>query len=433
MSVQKVHVKGFPATWSAAELEEHLSDNFLPVKSVKIHKQAGRGSFAFAECVDDDSTAAERLVAATVSNYNAFGIVCSVYREQNRFKVPKFVSRMAAQEQQQQQHPAHSLPFSGPITLVHDSRGANQALDSLELEPLLGFDTETRPQFERGKSANPVALLQLSTRLGAYVFSLRHLQVLPATLARLLALLANPRVVKAGVNVEKDVNSLMLRFPQLVPAGFVRLELLARHAGHQEAGLGNLAAKLLQLELGKSKVVTLSDWECWPLTQLQLTYAGTDAWAGCMIAFKLLAQLSLTVSDLLDSDPNRCLFRLRTADNASSQAVASSSSSSTTKKSTPAAATATTTATPVADNDNRDRDASNEALKRKRRRHAARGRLAQKWADKSDEQLQEIWDLLPAEARDHATALSDRNPQRTFLQRVVDARVFADEQRQQQR
>jgi ribonuclease D len=422
MSVQKVHVKGFPATWSASELEEHLSDHFLPVKAVKIHKQAGRSSFAFAECVDDDSTAAERLVAATASNYNAFGIVCSVYREQNRFKVPKFVARMAAQEHEQEQPPA----FSGPITLVHDSRGANQALDSLELEPLLGFDTEARPQFKSGESANPVALLQLSTRLGAYVFSLRHLQVLPATLARLLAVLANPRIVKAGVGVLKDVNSLVQRFPQLVPAGFVRLEPLAQRAGYAEKGLGNLAAKLLQLELGKSKVVTLSDWEAWPLTPLQLAYAGTDAWAGCMIAFKLLAQLSLSVGDLLDSDPNGCLLRLRAADNASDHAVASSSSS--TKKTAPLTAT-----TPVADNANRDREASNDALKRKRRRRAARERLAQKWADKSDEQLQEMWDLLPAEARDHAAALSDRNPQRTFLQRVVDARVFADEQRQQQR
>ena len=53
--------------------------------------------------------------------------------------------------------------YEGDIRLIRDEEALTDALKHLEREDVLGFDTETRPIFTKGKTSSP-ALLQLAAR-----------------------------------------------------------------------------------------------------------------------------------------------------------------------------------------------------------------------------------------------------------------------------
>jgi ribonuclease D len=64
--------------------------------------------------------------------------------------------------------------FEGPIYLIERPEQVEDAVDFLEDQPLIGFDTETKPSFRKGEF-NHVSLLQLSTANQAFVFRLNKI------------------------------------------------------------------------------------------------------------------------------------------------------------------------------------------------------------------------------------------------------------------
>ena len=66
------------------------------------------------------------------------------------------------------------LQFPGKIYPVNDRIKMEKAMELIQEEALLGFDTETRPSFKRGEN-HPVALLQLASETDAFLFQLRDL------------------------------------------------------------------------------------------------------------------------------------------------------------------------------------------------------------------------------------------------------------------
>ena len=68
---------------------------------------------------------------------------------------------------------------------------------------LLGFDTETRPTFRKGRK-NKVSLIQLSTGTLACLFRINKLGFPD----ELIDLLSDPEVIKAGVAVHDDIRFL---------------------------------------------------------------------------------------------------------------------------------------------------------------------------------------------------------------------------------
>ena len=93
--------------------------------------------------------------------------------------------------------------YKGRIHLIRRSDRVEQAVVELEKEEVLGFDTETRPAFKVGESYPP-SVLQLVGEEAAYVFQLRHCHFTKA----LRRLLANPKIIKAGVAMDCDVQEL---------------------------------------------------------------------------------------------------------------------------------------------------------------------------------------------------------------------------------
>jgi ribonuclease D len=170
------------------------------------------------------------------------------------------------------------------VVVVSEPARVADALRLLRGEPVLGFDTETRPSFHRGE-AYPPALVQLAGRKVVVLFQLGRVG-LPEGLK---ALLSDPAVVKAGVAVARDVKDLV-DFSPFEPRGFVDLAEMAEAAGLKARGLRGLAEEVLGLRVAKGQRTT--NWARHDLSPAQVAYAATDAFLGRALYLELRRRLS---------------------------------------------------------------------------------------------------------------------------------------------
>ena len=169
--------------------------------------------------------------------------------------------------------------FKGEIVLIDNLKTFYEIFPRLLESDLLGFDTETRPTFKKGKR-NTVSLIQLSTEFLACLIRINKIGI-PDELA---ALLSDPRVIKAGVAVHDDIKFLK-NVKKFNPEGFVDLQNVVKDFGIQSAGLKKLSAIVLGFRISKRQQVT--DWEAEKLSEAQMIYAATDAWVCHQIYRKL--------------------------------------------------------------------------------------------------------------------------------------------------
>jgi ribonuclease D len=169
--------------------------------------------------------------------------------------------------------------FKGEIVLVEEIGTFYEVFPRLLGEELLGFDTETKPTFKKGKK-NTVSLIQLSTGTLACLFRINKLGFPD----ELISLLSDPGVIKAGVAVHDDIRFLK-GVKKFEPNGFVDLQTFVKDFGVQSSGLKKLAAIILGFRISKRQQVT--DWEAAQLTEAQQIYAATDAWVCHQIYKKL--------------------------------------------------------------------------------------------------------------------------------------------------
>jgi len=169
--------------------------------------------------------------------------------------------------------------FKGEIITVEDLKTFNEVFPRLLGEELLGFDTETKPTFKKGRK-NKVSLIQLSSGTLACLFRINKMG-LPDELAELLA---DPAVIKAGVAVHDDIRFLK-GVKKFEPSGFIDLQIFVKDFGIQSSGLKKLVAIILGFRISKRQQVT--DWEAEQLTEAQQIYAATDAWVCHQIYKKL--------------------------------------------------------------------------------------------------------------------------------------------------
>ena len=119
---------------------------------------------------------------------------------------------------------AHELSwFKGEIVLVDNLKTFYQNFPRLLGSDLLGFDTETRPTFKKGRK-NSVSLIQLSTGDLACLFRINKIGI-PDELAHLLC---DPLVTKAGVAVHDDIKFLKC-VRKFNPAGFLDLQTFEKN------------------------------------------------------------------------------------------------------------------------------------------------------------------------------------------------------------
>jgi ribonuclease D len=169
--------------------------------------------------------------------------------------------------------------FKGEIVLVDNLKTFYEVFPRLSGSDLLGFDTETKPNFKKG-SKNTVSLIQLSTGSLACLFRINKI----GFPIELINLLSDPSVIKAGVAVHDDIRFLK-GVKKFSPGGFIDLQNFVKDFGIESSGLKKLAAIILGFRISKRQQVT--DWEAEQLTEAQQIYAATDAWVCHQIYNKL--------------------------------------------------------------------------------------------------------------------------------------------------
>lgn len=172
--------------------------------------------------------------------------------------------------------------FPGEIVVIDKQGWAFfKALDYLRRQKVIGFDTESRPNFSSQHHHYGVALLQLSGPDKAFLFRVKNL-----TMYRLLfKILADKKIVKVGAAVGDDVRGLQ-RYCHFEPASFVDLQKIVWEYGIRDKSVKKMSAIILGIRISKTQ--QLSNWEADTLTEAQRKYAATDAWVCREMYLKLL-------------------------------------------------------------------------------------------------------------------------------------------------
>ena len=197
--------------------------------------------------------------------------------------------------------------FTGKVVLARTADEICAALEPLKGCDIVGFDTETRPEFRPGQSQNPTCLMQIANADYCAVLQIRaggrwtcrnleRNRWLPDPLVEFLE---DSSVRKAGVGVAEDLKALGTEHSDigLKPAGAVDLEQLVTKLPQvaKTINLQALVAIYLHFQMEKIKRVQCSNWESESLTERQLKYAATDAWVGYLVHEKISSLLPKSV------------------------------------------------------------------------------------------------------------------------------------------
>jgi ribonuclease D len=169
--------------------------------------------------------------------------------------------------------------FPGCIYVADKPDAVNKSVDYLSQFKMLGFDTETRPTFKKGKMRK-ISLIQLSTKDSCFLFRLSENSFYPS----LIALLSNPEIIKVGLSLKDDFSSIR-RVINFEPQGFVDIQDMVSDYGIDDISLQKVYAILFGKKISKSQ--RLTNWEADQLSEAQKKYAALDAWACLKIYEKL--------------------------------------------------------------------------------------------------------------------------------------------------
>lgn len=171
------------------------------------------------------------------------------------------------------------VTFDGNIYIIDSMSKMSMAVNALRKEKLVGFDSETRPAFFKGKT-NQVALLQISSLEDCFLFRTNKIGI-PEKLKQFIE---DESIKKIGLSLNNDFNA-MGRFAEITPRGFIDIQSLVKEYNIADQSLQRIYAILFGKKISKSQ--RLSNWEAPTLTPAQQQYAAIDAYA-CLEIYNYL-------------------------------------------------------------------------------------------------------------------------------------------------
>lgn len=163
------------------------------------------------------------------------------------------------------------VTFPGEIIVIDTPEQVPEAVNYLRQHKMVGFDTETRPSFHKGRT-NKVALIQISTDSRCYLFRINKIGLTD----ELRSFIEDTEVTKIGLSLKDDF-FVLHRIGDFVPEGFIDLQEFVRPYGIIDSSLQRIYGIVFQERISKSQ--RLSNWEADQLTVPQQHYAAIDAWA----------------------------------------------------------------------------------------------------------------------------------------------------------
>ena len=160
--------------------------------------------------------------------------------------------------------------FEGEVRVIGNSTEFFDAMQEISKYDILGFDTETKPNYKKG-SYNRVALIQVASTDMAWLFRVNKIGIPD----RLRSFLENDSLLKIGAGLTDDMQRLR-KIVQFTPGGFIDLQKYVEAFNIESKSLKKMVAIILGYKISKSQ--QLSNWESDSLSDQQLRYAATDAW-----------------------------------------------------------------------------------------------------------------------------------------------------------
>ncbi len=177
------------------------------------------------------------------------------------------------------------VSFPGKIITVNSEREADKAVPFLLSKDILGVDTETRPSFKKGQQ-HKVSLLQVATEDICFLFRLNYIGMATPV----ISLLSNTDVPMVGLSWHDDLAALQKRM-EFKPGLFIDIQDIIGDIGIEDKSLQKLYANIFKQKISKRQ--RLTNWDADVLSDKQMSYAATDAWA-CVRLYKEILKLKET-------------------------------------------------------------------------------------------------------------------------------------------
>lgn len=169
-------------------------------------------------------------------------------------------------------------PYDGitlaDVHLVNSASMAAAALAALSAMDVVGFDTESKPTFQKGEASTGPHLVQLATDQSVYLFQVDRPTELALDVIR--DVLESPAILKVGFGLADDLRRVRGKLG-IEPQNVLDLATALRRGERNTIGARTAVARFFGKRLQKSKSITTTNWALPHLTEKQIQYAADDA------------------------------------------------------------------------------------------------------------------------------------------------------------
>jgi RNA polymerase sigma factor for flagellar operon FliA len=168
------------------------------------------------------------------------------------------------------------------VRLVRSRQDADAALAALLGADTVGFDTESKPTFQKGEVSTGPHLVQLATDEHAYLVQVpvRHAPTgadgESPGIAVVRAVLESTAVLKVGFGLGDDLRRLRAKLG-IEPHNVLDLATALRRGERNAWGAKTAVARFFGQRLQKSRKITTTNWALPRLSDKQIQYAADDA------------------------------------------------------------------------------------------------------------------------------------------------------------
>jgi RNA polymerase sigma factor for flagellar operon FliA len=183
-------------------------------------------------------------------------------------------------------------PYEGialaDVRLVRSRQDADGALAALLASDAIGFDTESKPTFQKGEQSTGPHLVQLATDQHAYLFQIGarlihapsgSVDAAPPAVTGidvLRAVLESPAIRKVGFGLGDDLRRLRAKLG-IETRNVLDLSTALRRGERNALGAKTAVARFFGKRLQKSRKITTTNWALPRLSDKQILYAADDA------------------------------------------------------------------------------------------------------------------------------------------------------------
>jgi RNA polymerase sigma factor for flagellar operon FliA len=176
--------------------------------------------------------------------------------------------------------PAYQGLSLAEVRMVASAADAEAALSELIKADAIGFDTESKPTFQKGEVSTGPHLVQLATDRHAYLFQIGMLTKDAAAssppIAVLRTVLESREILKVGFGLGDDKRRLHAKLG-IETNNVLDLATALRRGERNAWGAKTAVERFFGQRLQKSRRITTTNWALPRLSEKQILYAADDA------------------------------------------------------------------------------------------------------------------------------------------------------------